>query len=1742
MATDKQNTLASLYKASLKNQSAKQSQVEKNRAYMQKQIASGTAMPKAETQAKNPPPKNFLEGVLNFLEGPMQGMYKATGLSNLTDPEYAKRVAKDPVGTLLQSAGETLIPGRMLYETGRSWFDPNFEKTYGSEIIEGAADAINYGQGKDTYNETDTVNPWVKGIGGFALDVASDPLTYVPGALIAKPFTKGAQVARTALGLPAKGVSATTGRTLAQAAQDAAGIVPETATAVRDTALAAEKAATKVPVVNQATQDIAEAADELKPQIDKAVEAGASNNEVVQAVSKGADDARITAKDAVIGAPEVPLVTDDLVKKMAKGSKFLDEFTKKVDEAKTTADKVAEGAKLVDLGKSSTLYGKKLVGNLKPEEWVIASGVRFSPEGQMVNRSNTAIKTIKPEVLAEAIADKKKFAAYPRELQQAVISAYNTFKKAYGEAYKKGMVLTADGQQIPIAKIGVGKAAKPEKITALSMWKKALDKSERHSNLAREVLGRDIASKLAASRSPRAFDATIAELSKFFKNVDLSTIRSLQDVSPVGRAYLQSMGITEEALQAEYIRKMAIANDVDTKTVESLIATDGEDFRKFLKDYNIDFEKIVNQANEAYAFVTDTGAKKTKSTLREGYAMREYQLNQYVTHYLKLAIIEKLAPEGSLFRMTDKSPLPEIAYSRARANEMYNLVHRDMRRVEQYMDEHAFPTFFFYEDHLVPIKLTEAESAVAEAFYKLYPNEKYLSGTSLFYNANTAIPPTNFAEAVAYLDTIPKDAAGRIRELDVNEMSELRRIIENTETKGSNGKKIPNPLNDDYSGKRVVAHKPNSKNGKAPEVDETKYVVEENRKGKKLLGWYVLAKPETLSDYAIDALLASRQTLDSIIQPMKAKYTARLSVDTSVLVESELDEIRRLFEGGENAELLRKLDSVPEDVAAKAKATAALPEAAGAAKTLVEESIPKAKMQQSNAVPAAEKAKKADRKAKLASPEEQVKQNERPFKEAEQTNVKDDLDEAIPDEGLNKVDEEIPFTDSSTLLENLDYANQRSMFRKVWDSFNRMFNAKHGFEDVWHLQHGAAGVAGNALFRYEQMIKTFSRKHSAKLSTGVSAYDEAIRYIQKGAEAPAGMNAADAQLLNAAIKDGKELWDITIGVDNGILGNEYFRSGAGVEVFNDLLQQYLPPELREKIQFDLDAAKEANMLSDDTILDALARQTNDWDLGDHPLDTLRRIEAAKIKALTNANFSDHLQAYAVKQGVYSKTPVPGWTRITFSKKTQLSMGFDPDGAVVRGLDPEGYYPVEFIEMAARADKMLQESRTLTGQFGEFVNKTLDPLLGSWKFGMTVARPGHHIRNFIGNMSTSYLAQGIRNMNRSTVDATRMMAYRGANKYDITDYRAMLNNMDPLSTSVKDNDVFMSIKLKGGKKTSITLKQGRDATEKRQLYPTFAASEDLLNEGTGFLAKAGRIVSLQNPVTEKVMGEWASQGLDHWGRNQHMWQFVRNNASKYSNVEDLFDAAAKEVLQFHPESSILTGWETKYMRRVFPFYTWFRGAIPSVIGASIKHPARYMAVPKASFNLAVAMGVDPESLSDPFPTDQLFPSYIREDMLGPQFMPGFGYLRLNPGFANVDITNMFSGGIGEGLIDAVNPMYKLPLELNSMTRLGSGAPINDLSDYIDAQIPTIAPLSNITGVSPTGTLASLFSGQPGLDPQYQVTRGNRGPDEQTLSFMNWLTGMGLQNLSQPNLINSAEFEKRDAALQAKKDQLAQQGGQ
>jgi hypothetical protein len=338
--------------------------------------------------------------------------------------------------------------------------------------------------------------------------------------------------------------------------------------------------------------------------------------------------------------------------------------------------------------------------------------------------------------------------------------------------------------------------------------------------------------------------------------------------------------------------------------------------------------------------------------------------------------------------------------------------------------------------------------------------------------------------------------------------------------------------------------------------------------------------------------------------------------------------------------------------------------------------------------------------------------------------------------------------------------------------------------------------------------------------------------------------------------------------------------------------------------------------------------------------------------------------------------------------------------------------------------------------------------------------------------------------------------------------------------------------KTGRFGEITVEDANKIMEKGGLFENYRSVEDVIEPTgeQGAIAKGVDVLTFKDTFIER--GATNVSEIVAWqNRAAHVLQFMRNNADSglYKTLDELGEAAVAEVRRAQPSNLMLTAKE-KNIRLAVPFYSWFRQAIPVVAESIVNQPGRFMTVPKASFNLAIAMGVNPYQMYDPFPQDdQMFPSFIKDQLLGPIALINGKYYTANPGLAPVDLINQFVPDPIRGVAGMLTPFVKIPGEVLGGSSWNTGARINDMSDYWDAQIPGINYVSNMTGTSVTGSVASLLSGQ-GLDPQYAVDKGNKTPGDQGLSFANWFTGMGVQNISKPSFINYAELELREKAAE------------
>ena len=291
--------------------------------------------------------------------------------------------------------------------------------------------------------------------------------------------------------------------------------------------------------------------------------------------------------------------------------------------------------------------------------------------------------------------------------------------------------------------------------------------------------------------------------------------------------------------------------------------------------------------------------------------------------------------------------------------------------------------------------------------------------------------------------------------------------------------------------------------------------------------------------------------------------------------------------------------------------------------------------------------------------------------------------------------------------------------------------------------------------------------------------------------------------------------------------------------------------------------------------------------------------------------------------------------------------------------------------------------------------------------------------------------------------------------------------------------------------------------------------------------------LRQPFKGKLHDTAASfsESRDHYVRLAHF--IDRLNKSNGKSLDDIAEGAAQRVRKWHPDGSDLTNFESQVSRRLFLFYSWIRKAIPLVVESTVMKPGKVMVYPKALQAIAQANGIDVNSVSDPFPKDQLFPSWIRDSTEGPIWESNGNLFSISPGVPLNDVVNDYGTSPKStlrGILGSTTPIAKIPVEIATAGQgavaqdIRTGAPKRDLSDYVDQQIPGVNVVANLSNRSPSSLFTQNTGESTGMTPD-QIAAANEkntpGPD--TLALLNWLTGLGVMNTTKPNYRRQAQIE-------------------
>lgn len=456
---------------------------------------------------------------------------------------------------------------------------------------------------------------------------------------------------------------------------------------------------------------------------------------------------------------------------------------------------------------------------------------------------------------------------------------------------------------------------------------------------------------------------------------------------------------------------------------------------------------------------------------------------------------------------------------------------------------------------------------------------------------------------------------------------------------------------------------------------------------------------------------------------------------------------------------------------------------------------------------------------------------------------------------------------------------------------------------------------------------------------------------------------------------------------------------------------------------------------------------------------------------------------------------------------------------------EGYH---FPDDIARQIPRVVKDWTMPVKASDPLMRHYDRLLSMWKSGVTIYRPAHHIRNFIGDAYLGWM---------DGVNTVRPYMLAARVQRTLKDMYPTLSDVDKLvELGVASRNLATprvgEVIFKNQSGIPFTAQQIAAVAHQKGLLEHARTIEDIidLGEASRFKPFGGRV---------QAVGRAASELVSHNSRLAHFIDKVMK--SRGSDLENIFEQASRRARKWHPTGLDLTEFERKALRRVIPFYAWLRKSTPLLLEGLVMNPGKALVVPKVYGGIQELQGMQTNGISDPFPVDQMFPSWLRAEGLGP-LSSGEGFLgkfsnQDPPGYVmagqGLDPLNQLFSQIsqpGKTLLGGLTPAAQIPLSLASGSNLSTGMPISGvdakpgaMQEYLGSQVPIVSMAQGITGTTPFGT----------------TTKKGQG-DQFTESFLNWLTAAGIRGTGP--YIKQARYEKQHpvkVAQQAQKQAFLDQ---
>lgn len=429
----------------------------------------------------------------------------------------------------------------------------------------------------------------------------------------------------------------------------------------------------------------------------------------------------------------------------------------------------------------------------------------------------------------------------------------------------------------------------------------------------------------------------------------------------------------------------------------------------------------------------------------------------------------------------------------------------------------------------------------------------------------------------------------------------------------------------------------------------------------------------------------------------------------------------------------------------------------------------------------------------------------------------------------------------------------------------------------------------------------------------------------------------------------------------------------------------------------------------------------------HYMDSAKKVTNAYLWQDLAANYG--LVNNATTTGINNLEKVArGLTEVDYSK---LSAAFKD---MVKTSGGKFYIPNELYEMGVRFDNMMDWSTANMGQFGRSVSRVIN-MMKKWT---TLPYLGFHTRNFMGD--------------------------------------TMMGMLDGVSPTRYTEVMTKYLRSRKGLANNFHIVEGWDMTFK-ELAKLFREEANTgfihMDIGPTTTKTAGKIGGIGRKAVNKLAE--ISDDRELLPRMTHYLQALRDEARALykageRNLDKIMrqsrDAALWRVNHYKFDYGALMPWERSLKALAFPFYTYSRKAIPTLVEQMFLNPHYFQMVNRWQMS-------NDGSAADAFNYMNM-PQWIRDfgygtvtDEANPLVMTGEAF----PTNVLDVLSSNTASEAGLDVISQLNPFFQIPLEQAMGRTAFDNRPIEGgMFDYLSSKVPFVGDIqsrfSNVPGVPGT----------------------------------------------------------------------------